>query len=582
MTCGASRSGLDRHVMRFWKIMKAQSSNALLMSGAFARVVCLFVASVALVACHGIGSSGSDSSSSSFTIGGTITGLTKSSLVLANGSSTVSVSAGASTWTFSDSFSSDSSYSVTVQTQPAGELCEVTGGGSGTLAADVTDVTVECSVYGQWAWEGGLSTVDASGIYGTKGAASANNAPGARYEAISWTGPAGILWLFGGYGYDSTGALGALNDLWQYSPATAQWTWISGGDVGNARGIYGAQGVASASNVPGARYSSSSWIDASGKLWLFGGYGYDSTGALGTLNDLWQYSPSSGQWTWVSGGNVDNATGIYGAQGTPSPSNLPGARQAASAWVDTGGNLWLFAGYGYGSAGDLGSLSDLWRFSPSSGQWIWLSGGNANNAAGIYGTRGTASANAMPGARQAASTWVDGSGNLWLFGGYGYDSSSDLGNLNDLWKYSLSTGQWTWFSGSVARNASGVYGTEGTASASNVPGAREGANAGIDSLGSFSLFGGFGYDSSGGLGALNDLWQYSPATGQWTSIKGNNGNNALGIYGSQGTASGSSPGGRQGASSWSDSTGHLWLFGGVGYGSSANGYLNDLWQFIPP
>jgi hypothetical protein len=31
--------------------------------------------------------------------------------------------------------------------------------------------------------------------------------------------------------------------------------------------------------------------DASGKLWFFGGDGYDSTGAQGYLNDLWEFQP---------------------------------------------------------------------------------------------------------------------------------------------------------------------------------------------------------------------------------------------------------------------------------------------------
>ena len=102
----------------------------------------------------------------------------------------------------------------------------------------------------------------------------------------------GNLWLFGGYGYNATGGLGALNDLWRYSPSTGQWTWVSGGDGNNASGVYGTLGTASAGNVPGARQAATSWIDSSGKLWLFGGYGYDSSGSLGYLNDLWQYNPS--------------------------------------------------------------------------------------------------------------------------------------------------------------------------------------------------------------------------------------------------------------------------------------------------
>ena len=165
-----------------------------------------------------------------------------------------------------------------------------------------------------------------TGVYGTQGTASAGNVPGARYAASSWIDSSGNLWLFGGYGYDSTGAVGKLNDLWRYSSEhrlvdLGQWR-----QRGQCPGVYGTQGTAAAGNVPGARYSASSWIDSSGNLWLFGGYGYDSTGAVGKLNDLWRYSPSTGLWTWVSGGNVGNAAGVYGTQGTASASNVPGAR----------------------------------------------------------------------------------------------------------------------------------------------------------------------------------------------------------------------------------------------------------------
>jgi hypothetical protein len=53
--------------------------------------------------------------------------------------------------------------------------------------------------------------------------------------------------------------------------------------------VYGTLGVAAAANAPGARIGSVSWIDSAGKGWLFGGSGYDSGGAVGTLNDLWVY-----------------------------------------------------------------------------------------------------------------------------------------------------------------------------------------------------------------------------------------------------------------------------------------------------
>ena len=67
------------------------------------------------------------------------------------------------------------------------------------------------------------------------------------------------------------------------------------------------------------------------------------------------------------------------------------------------------------------------------------------------------------------------------------------GLLNDLWKYS--NGSWTWISGSNFVDANGTYGTQGVASTSNHPGARQAMGFGIDSSGSIWMFGGFGYDS---------------------------------------------------------------------------------------
>lgn len=98
-------------------------------------------------------------------------------------------------------------------------------------------------------------------------------------------------------------------------------------------------------NVPGARDSAVSWIDGNGNLWCFGGYGVDSTGNSGYLNDLWEFNPTAKTWTWVAGANTTNQAGVYGTQGTPATTNVPGARYQAASWVDNNGNLWLFGGY---------------------------------------------------------------------------------------------------------------------------------------------------------------------------------------------------------------------------------------------
>ncbi|NVM05137.1 MAG: hypothetical protein HWN67_22645 [Candidatus Helarchaeota archaeon] len=117
--------------------------------------------------------------------------------------------------------------------------------------------------------------------------AAASNVPGARDDSISWIDSNNTLWLFGGYGYNNVTGPNYLNDLWKFDGAN--WTWESGNYSLNQRGTYGAKGVPTANNVPGARQGSISWIDSNNTLWLFGGSGYNNV-SIGTLNDLWKYT----------------------------------------------------------------------------------------------------------------------------------------------------------------------------------------------------------------------------------------------------------------------------------------------------
>ena len=215
----------------------------------------------------------------------------------------------------------------------------------------------------EWTWVSGSNFRAQAGIYGTKGIPSSSNMPSARYRGLSWTDSAGRLWMFGGRGYTtSSSSSGYLNDLWVYDPVTGMWTWMSGANTLNRSGVYGTQGIPGAANVPGARYWSISWTDTSGNLWLIGGEGYDRIGNKGYLNDLWVYEPATGLWTWMSGANTRNQTGIYGTLDTPAAVNIPGARLKIISWTDTSGNLLLFGGEGYDSAGNIGYLNDLWRY----------------------------------------------------------------------------------------------------------------------------------------------------------------------------------------------------------------------------
>jgi hypothetical protein len=216
---------------------------------------------------------------------------------------------------------------------------------------------------------------------------------------------------------------------------------MSGSNLSNQPGGYGTQGIAAPANVPGARYGVVSWTDASGDLWLFGGVGFGSFGTVHDMNDLWKYKIGSGQWTWVRGSNLINQLGTYGTQGMQAPASIPRARSGVVSWKDTSGNLWLFGGSGFDSAGaPLGVLNDLWEYNTSSGQWTWTSGSNLINQPGTYGTQGTAAPGNVPGARANGSSWNDTLGNLWLFGGLHTFSNpnhvqpfEDL--YNDLWMY---------------------------------------------------------------------------------------------------------------------------------------------------
>src|ERR1035437_6081081 len=74
----------------------------------------------------------------------------------------------------------------------------------------------------------------------------------------------------------------------------------------------------------------------------------------------------------------------------------------------------------------------------SNKEWVWMGGSDTVNAVGNYGTQGVPAATNVPGARDSAVTWTDGSGDFWLYSGYG----------NDLWKFSPPTNMWTWVNGS--------------------------------------------------------------------------------------------------------------------------------------
>ena len=78
-----------------------------------------------------------------YTVGGTVSGLTGTVTLLNNGGDGLSVSTDGG-FTFGTALADGAGYAVTIDTQPAGQTCDVTSG-TGTIAgANVTDVAVSC------------------------------------------------------------------------------------------------------------------------------------------------------------------------------------------------------------------------------------------------------------------------------------------------------------------------------------------------------------------------------------------------------------------------------------------------------
>jgi hypothetical protein len=571
-----------------------------------------------------------------FTIGGSVVGLVPgpgNTLELQNNAGDDLFVTGNTSFTFSHPVTNQGIYLVSIflpptsQPQPCNEFFY-----TGVATTNVSDVIVDCQ-HNDWNWISWyLTQTNTAGNYATvttplfppNQIPPVNiGTPGGRDFAAAWTDKFGRKWLFGGQGYPLVSPLGKqvtgfLNDLWVFDESEGGWvpanlpTFVNLGGIWQdnytpleAENVPGAYGTlhAATGGAPGSRWGSSNWTDAAGNLWMFGGQGFDSTGPdFSLLNDIWEWIPGlpdangagtfTGQWIWQGGSSTGNTKGTYGTQGVASASNIPGGRWAAATFTDNAGNVWLFGGQGVDSTGTTGILADLWKYNIASQQWTWVSGANLASPNGVYGTKGTAAASNAPGGRQAGVLWTDSTGNVWLFGGFGFDSvgtaSPQGAILNDLWKFDTVAGQWTWVSGDNLADQNGVYGTQTTAAATNVPGSRWGAVGWTDVSNNLWFYGGWGLGSvtTHPNGFLDDIWEYQNSTQQWIWWKGSTDVNQNGQYLTKGIPYVKNvAGARRGAAIWQpDQLHYVWIFGGEGYDSSngaAPGYLDDLWTYLP-
>ena len=272
----------------------------------------------------------------------------------------------------------------------------------------------------------------------------------------------------------------------------------------------------------------------------------------------------AGMWTWVKG----NTAPVFGTKGVADPLNNPVAVYEGCEWTDLNGNFWLF-----GSSWD--ETNTLWKYDPVTNNWTWMSGSGVNNDPGNYGVMGVPSPLNQPRGRGfGCLSWVDMNNNLWMYGG----STDPSTNNHDLWKYDISTNEWTWMNGSQALFVPASYGTMGVADPTNFPGGRYESNATwSDSSGFLWLFGSAFFDQNGSLHARNDTWKYNTNTNEWTWMHGPNGFDDPGNYGTLGVSSPSNvPPARACYSKFKSTDGGYYIFGGTTF---MGGTFNDLWRY---
>jgi hypothetical protein len=163
-------------------------------------------------------SGGSGTPPATYTVGGTVSGLTGSVVLQDNGGDNLMVSANGS-FTFATALAQGAAYDVTVATEPSGQTCTVTGG-SGTMpAANVTGIAVACTTL-----QSGSTASDsfnrANGSLGSNWTAMSDGAMTIASDAVSGGNAndnSGEIWTGSSFGSD------------QFSQIQLTGTQLSGG-----------------------------------------------------------------------------------------------------------------------------------------------------------------------------------------------------------------------------------------------------------------------------------------------------------------------------------------------------------------
>jgi hypothetical protein len=308
----------------------------------------------------------------------------------------------------------------------------------------------------------------------------------------------------------------------------------SDGHGGGGAGGGGGPAVAG----PGGRSGAVGFWAGGGELWLFGGEGrsYNSTqnspkwghanATWGVNNELWAYSIANNSWSWLGGNSSTDGDWLgqlpKDVMGQPIEDGATWPRpRTMSAGCFAGNNqLWVFGGGFLGRAqvgkhqvggatsdASYSLLSDLWAYDLGTGRWSALSGLQAADVAGLYPRFGASSTKSRPGARMDHRVFCGGRADkraMFVYGGFGYDQTTDRGLMGDVWYVEEERWEWEWLSGRdwndfvtpmlpVPAGSPTPWPTP--AAMLQGPGTRRGATGQWDGLGRIWIFGGLGYDA---------------------------------------------------------------------------------------
>ena len=333
-----------------------------------------------------------------------------------------------------------------------------------------------------------------------------------------------------------------------------RFRWAYGNSLGNQE--------PSQSNI-GSRAGGAFWQEEVFSIWVFGGQGlYNGKTVL--KNDLWNYAAFERKWTLVHSGGQSTDISSNNKNRAPSP------RRFASMCGVPNKLLVLFGGMNK----EKQVLGDTWIYTFQEKEWFPLSE--------MLQKLRNESVGDVPSARADAVVWCMQT-KMMIYGGV--SESSDT--LDDMWEYSLVDLTWRQEKLSAELHRQGIIPPEIAH-----PGGRSGSASWVGHNEQLYLFAGNiqnqnKIDSHHNAGFSTDLWNFDCKRNMWVKIMGEK-KCLAGYYGEKGKANEKSiPGCRRGAVSWTDSEGHLWMFGGEGASSDPHTIsnevpdviLNDLWYF---